>query len=87
MLGIARATGTASVVGMLLRGRARFTQNSNYTALTTIGAPLYVSTTPAAFSQTAPTGTGDIVRIIGYVQSITQDQIYFCPDNTWVEIA
>jgi hypothetical protein len=86
MLGIARATGTASVVGMLLRGRARFTQNSNYTALTTIGAPLYVSTTPAAFSQTAPTGTGDIVRIIGYVQSIANDEIYFCPDNTWVEI-
>lgn len=87
MLGIARATGTASTVGMLLRGHARFTGNSNYTALTTIGAPIYVSTTPAAFSQTAPTGTGDIVRIIGYVQSAANDQIYFCPDTTWVEIA
>jgi hypothetical protein len=87
MLGIARGTGTASSVGMLLRGHARFTGNANYTAVTTIGAPLYVSVTPGDFSQTAPTGTGDIVRIIGYVQSATQDQIYFCPDTTWVEIA
>lgn len=87
MLGIARSTGTASTVGMLLRGRARFTGNSNYTALTTVGAPLYVSTTAGGFSQTAPSGTGDIVRIIGYVQSTANDEIYFCPDNTWVEIA
>ena len=87
MLGIARATGTASTVGMLLRGRARFTGNSNYTGLTTVGAILYVSTSPGAFSQTAPSGTGDIVRIIGYVQSTGDDEIYFCPDNTWVELA
>jgi hypothetical protein len=87
MLGIASATGTASSVGMLLRGHARFTGNSNYTGLTTVGAPLYVSTTAGAFSQTAPSGTGDIVRIIGYVQSTSADQIYFCPDSTWVELA
>ncbi|QQO91903.1 tail fiber protein [Flavobacterium phage vB_FspM_immuto_3-5A] len=86
MLGIARATGTASTVGMLLRGRARYTSNSNYTALSTTGAPLYISTTPGGFTQTAPTGTGDIVRIIGYVLSTASDEIYFCPDSVWVEV-
>ena len=85
MLGIAKATGTASTVGMLLRGHARFT-GGNYTGLTTVGAPLYISTTPGGFTQTAPTGTGDIVRIIGYVQSTANDQIYFCPDSVWVEV-
>ena len=86
LLGIARATGTASTVGMLLRGHARFTGNGNYTGVTTVGAPLYVSTTAGAFSQTAPSGTGDVVRIIGYVQSTANDQIYFCPDTTWVTL-
>jgi len=71
---------------MLLRGRARFTANSNYTGVTTIGAPLYISTTGGDFSQTAPSGTGDIVRIIGYVISTSNDEIYFSPDNVWVEI-
>jgi len=87
LLGIARATGTAGTVGMLLRGHARFTANSSYTGTTTTGAKLYASTTAGAFSQTAPTGTGKVVRIIGYVQSTSQDQIYFCPDNTWVTLA
>ena len=86
LLGIARGTGTASSVGMLLRGHARFTANSSYTGTTTIGAKLYASTTAGAFSQTAPTSTGQVVRIIGYVQSPTSDQIYFCPDNTWVTL-
>ena len=72
---------------MLLRGHARFTANSSYTGATTTGAKLYASTTAGAFSQTAPTGTGQVVRIIGYVQSTGYDQIYFCPDNTWVTIA
>jgi hypothetical protein len=86
MLGIALAAGTASTVGILLRGHARFTGVSSFTGTTTVGAKLYVSTTAGAFSQTAPTGTGDVVRIIGYVQSTANDQIYFCPDTTWVTL-
>jgi len=87
LLGIAAGTGTASTVGMLLRGHARFTANSLYTGVTTIGAKLYVSVTAGGFTQTAPSGTGDVVRIIGYVQSVSNDQIYFCPDNTFVTLA
>jgi hypothetical protein len=85
LLGIALTT-NAATGGMLLRGRARFTANANYTGVTTVGAPLYASVTPGDFSQTAPTGTGDIVRIIGYVLSASSDEIYFSPDNVWVEI-
>jgi hypothetical protein len=87
MLGIAQATGTASTVGMLLRGHARFTGNTNYTGVTTVGAPLYIKTTAGGFSQTAPNASTHIVRIIGYVQNTSNDQIYFCPDTTWVELA
>ena len=87
LLGIAQATGTASTVGMLLRGTARFGSNSFYTGVTTTGAPLYVSTTVEGFTQTAPSGTGDVVRVIGYVTSAANDEIYFNPDNTWVELA
>ena len=53
------------------------------------GLPVYVSTTAGHFDFTAPSGSGDIVRIVGY--AIDDDSgdvlIYFKPDNTWVEIA
>jgi hypothetical protein len=79
-------TGTASTVGMLLRGHARFTGNSNYTAVSTAGAQLYLSSTAGNFSQTAPSSSGQVVRIIGFVYSQFNDQIYFCPDNTYITL-
>jgi len=83
-LGIALSTTGAA--GVLVRGNARFTANGNYTAMTTVGAPLYVSTTAGGFSQTAPSGTGDVIRVIGYVEDTTNDKIYFAPSASWVEI-
>jgi len=47
-----------------------------------LGAPLYVKDS-GAFNTTAPTSSGDFVRIIGY--AINEDQIYFDPDKTFVE--
>jgi uncharacterized delta-60 repeat protein len=85
MLAIAAGTGEANQVGMLLRGHARFPGVTPYGAITSTGAPLFISTTSTEFSETAPTGTGEFVRIIGYVQKADNYQIYFCPDNTWVE--
>ena len=32
-----------------------------------------------------PSGTADCVRVVGY--AITSDEIYFCPDNTWVKVS
>jgi hypothetical protein len=54
--------------------------------MTTIGTQLYVSPTEGSFTQTAPSTTGQIVRIIGYVTSTSNDEFYFCPDTTWIQL-
>ena len=50
------------------------------------GLPLYLDDTAGDMSQTAPSASGDFVRIVGYAHD-DNDTIYFNPDNTWVEIA
>jgi hypothetical protein len=50
----------------------------------TVGGLIYVSTTPGAMTQTAPSGTGDIVQVIGVAQ--TADIILFNPDYAYAEI-
>tara|TARA_R110000868_G_scaffold323896_1_gene584826 strand:+ start:4 stop:1785 length:1782 start_codon:yes stop_codon:yes gene_type:complete len=84
---LAVATGTNSDDGMLLRG---FIRNSNYSAIDgTAGAKLYVNTTTNNNSFTAdiPTGSGDIVRIVGYVTTAQSKTIYFNPGDTYVQNA
>jgi hypothetical protein len=66
---------------MLINGYIR---NSGFT--TTTGDILYVSTTAGGITTTAPSGSGDIIRIIGYSLDGTNETIYFNPDNSWVEI-
>ena len=66
---------------MLINGYIR---NSGFT--TTTGDILYVTTTAGGITTTAPSGSGDIIRIIGYSLDGTNETIYFNPDNTWVEI-
>ena len=73
------ALGGNATSGMLLQG---FFYKSNHGFA--IGAPLYISNTAGAFSNSRPTGTGDYVRIIGYATST--NFIYFDPDKTWVKI-
>jgi hypothetical protein len=51
----------------------------------TVGKILYASATPGVITETPPAGSGDVVRVIGYAISTTV--FYFCPDNTWVELA
>jgi hypothetical protein len=36
-------------------------------------------------TQTQPSGTGDIVRVVGY--AISADLIYFNPSQDWIELA
>jgi hypothetical protein len=78
---LAFALGTSASDGMLVRGYIR---NSGFT--TNTGNIVYVSTTAGEVTTTAPSGSGDIVRIIGYSIDGTNEIIYFNPDNTWVEI-
>ena len=77
---LAIALGSNATQGMLLQG---FFYKSSHGFV--IGAPLYISNTAGAFSNTRPTGSGDYVRIIGYATSA--DYIYLDPDKTWIKLA
>jgi hypothetical protein len=82
---LAIALGTNATSGMLVRGYAKYAVG-NYASVT-VGQILYLGTTNGYFQNTAPTSTAQVVRVIGYCVDATNDIIYFCPDNTWVEIA
>ena len=78
---LAIALGTDPTNGMLIRGYVR---NSAWTQAT--GDTLYLSSaTNGAITNTQPTATGSIVRVVGYMLSGTDDQIYFNPSNEWFE--
>jgi len=53
----------------------------------TISAPVFISAATAGLlTSTAPTGTTNfVVRIVGYAN--TADELFFCPDNTYLELA
>jgi hypothetical protein len=78
---LAFALGTSASDGMLVRGYIR---NSGFT--TNTGNIVYVSTTAGEVTTTAPSSSGDVIRIIGYSIDGTNEIIYFSPDNSWVEI-
>jgi hypothetical protein len=50
----------------------------------TLGQPVYLSTTPGELTQTAPSGTADVVQIIGIATHA--DRILFYPQLVQVEI-
>jgi hypothetical protein len=57
----------------------------------TIGDPLYISTNVGYVTQVAPSGAGDVVRLIGHnLYSVSGRSniavIRFNPDNSWIEI-
>ena len=81
MLAIALGT-DPDADGMLIRGIITMDYDLGDTA-----NPIYVSTTAGAMTATAPTARGDFVRVVGYCLDDTNGQMYFNPDNTWVEIA
>ena len=91
----ADATGTAGGVllalalgtdpdadGMLLRGMFTLDHDPG-----TIADELYVSTTAGDITGTAPSGSGDIVRVIGYCLDSTNGQIWFNPSNDFIVLA
>lgn len=78
----AAADGSATTV--LLWGKVR--ADTAFPALT-IGAPVFISAATAGdITSTAPTGTTNfVVRIVGYGN--TADELFFCPDKTYLELA
>ena len=77
MIGYALGSSSATN-GVMLQGII-YKQSHGFTT----GAPLFLSTTAGAMTNTAPTGSGDIIRVVGY--AIGSNQIYFDPAKTWVE--
>ena len=83
---LAVALGTdPDVDGMLLRGFVTLLTEVEGTEA--IGSVLYLSATDTGIATiTAPTGSGDIVRVIGYSLHATDNQVYLNPDGTWVQL-
>jgi hypothetical protein len=80
MLGF--ALGTTSSQGLVVRGYIR---NSGFTS--SDGAILYLSAAVTGnLTSTQPSGTGDIVRVVGYQISAANDIIYFNPSPDWIEL-
>lgn len=78
LLAVATETINAEATGtFLLRGKKT-------TSGLTAGSLYFVSTTTGDWTLTAPSGSGDIVRIVGYALSTTV--LYFSPDITYIEI-
>ena len=68
---------SSSTDKVLLRGIFRKASHGFST-----GQPLYVGSTDGQFTASVP--TSGYVRVVGY--AVNSSEIYFCPDNTWVEI-
>ena len=87
---LAVALGAASDTnGMLLRGTVTLDHDPG-----AVGDVLYLNeaAAPSGLSygratDGAPAGNGDIVRVIGYCLDGSNGQIYFNPDNTFVEVS
>lgn len=77
---LALESGTGAGKKLLLWGFAR-----DETWTWTVGGPIYVSdTSTGSLTQTRPDTSGDQVQVVGY--ALTAKIIFFCPDNTIVEI-
>ena len=59
--------------------------NGNGFSSAPVGTPVYIGDS-GAVTTSAPTGSGDIARVVGYVINASAKVIYFKPDNTWVTV-
>ena len=81
LLGIALGA-SSDTHGMLLNGVGMVATDPG-----DAGDTLYLSTTAGRVTTVAPSGTGDIVRVVGYCMHDTSALVYFNPSSSWVEIA
>ena len=83
---LAVALGTdPDVDGMLLRGFVTLLTEIEGTEA--IGSPVYLSATDSGKATITVPASGDFVRVLGYSLHASDNQVYFNPDNTWVERA
>lgn len=85
ILGVVTAAATSSAhpaAGYLIYGLVRV---SGLETSGSIGDVVYIGD-DGDLVHTAPTGSGDIVRPVGYIVNVTNKIIYFNPDKTWVTL-
>lgn len=73
------AAADGNATNILLIGKVR--ADAVFPALT-VGAPVYMGTTAGDIQTAAPSGSTDVVRIVGYGNSA--DELYFKPDNDYI---
>jgi hypothetical protein len=75
----------AGELSVLLEGQVSTTYHGQL-GTSTPGSPLYISTTAGNVTETAPSGTGEYVRLIGHNIYDNTDVVVirFDPDNTWI---
>jgi hypothetical protein len=79
-LGICLVAGSAnSNTTILLYGKVRA---STAFPTMTVGAPQYVSTTAGDIQGTPPSGTDNVIRIVGFAN--TSSELFFCPENSYL---
>ena len=84
---LAVASSTQASKGMVLQGVVRLADNGGFSSATA-GTVLYLSDTDGhAMSTTTSLGSGDVVRVVGYVLDGTNGIIYFDPSKDWIELA
>jgi hypothetical protein len=87
ILGIAlKSVTSGNPVDVLIDGV--ISMDSTYLTVSSIGESLYVDTTAGKITNTAPSGGGEVVRIVGhYIKAETGYSIItFKPDGTWIEL-
>tara|TARA_R110000765_G_scaffold4740_1_gene14969 strand:+ start:1244 stop:2848 length:1605 start_codon:yes stop_codon:yes gene_type:complete len=80
LLGVALTNSSAQ--GMLVRGMVTLQSNPG-----NISLPVYLSEVAGKGTTTVPTTASAVVRVIGYSMVTSTSQIWFNPDNTWVQLS
>lgn len=83
------ATDEADSDELLIEGVVKLSSTTTTSLMATnakVGTPLYMSTTAGAVQTAAPSTSGDIVRVVGYVMNATDRVIYFNPSVDWIEL-
>tara|TARA_R110002012_G_scaffold6501_15_gene30399 strand:+ start:180 stop:1928 length:1749 start_codon:yes stop_codon:yes gene_type:complete len=75
-----------STHGMLIRGMV--THHVELEGTEAKGSIVYLSATDGGVATVdPPTGSGDVIRVLGYALDTDNDQLYFNPSMDWIEIA
>ena len=80
------AVGTTSTSGMVLSGVVRVHDSTGLSGASQ-GDVVYLDTAVGHVTKDAPTGSGDVVRVVGYVIDVTNKIIYFDPSRDWIELS